>query len=43
LAPEEASLVVLTQPARTGPLPFAGETERLLRTCRRPLLLVPTI
>jgi nucleotide-binding universal stress UspA family protein len=43
LAPEEGSLVVLTQPARSGPLLFTGETERLLRTCRRPLLFVPAI
>jgi nucleotide-binding universal stress UspA family protein len=43
VAPEEGTLVVLAQPGRTGPLLFTGETERLLRTCRRPLLFVPAI
>jgi nucleotide-binding universal stress UspA family protein len=42
-APEEGTLVVLGQPGATGPLLFSGETERLLRTCRRPLLFVPPI
>jgi nucleotide-binding universal stress UspA family protein len=43
LEAEEGTLVVLTQPAGRGALLFTGETERLLRTCRRPLLFVPPI
>jgi nucleotide-binding universal stress UspA family protein len=42
-APEDATLVVLPQPVRTRPAPLAGETERLLRRCRRPLLFVPAV
>ena len=43
LAPEDGTLVVLSQPAAVGPLRVSAETDRLLRTCRRPLLFVPAI
>ena len=38
--PDEATLVVLPQP---GGIQFGAAAERLLRTCRRPLLFVPSI
>jgi nucleotide-binding universal stress UspA family protein len=43
LAPEDATLVVLAQPSRIGPVRQSVETDRLLRTCRRPLLFVPAV
>lgn len=43
LSPDDATLVVLAQPSRIGPVRQFIEAERLLRTCRRPLLFVPAV
>lgn len=43
LTPEDATLVVLAQPSRIGSMRQSVETDRLLRTCRRPLLFVPAV
>jgi nucleotide-binding universal stress UspA family protein len=40
---QDATLVIVAQAHRGGPLAFSGTAEQALRSCRRPILFVPPV